>query len=166
MKICKFSISYTICWNERHINKYYSLDLLIGDMENFFTLVESLLYVYIEWLAVCRQSTITVSYPRRAYHVFTTKEDSHYWTPNLMPRLIDRLSRLCKCFTWIQSISYLMQAINPGTSHPASTKATMTAYKYTTYSTSGSQVLHIVLTFSDHYVKGIYFFLSFKSKRW
>ena len=85
-----------------------------------------------DWLAVCRQSTITVSYPRWAYHVFTTMGDLHYWTPNLMPRLIDCLSRLCKCFTWIQSSSYLMQTINPGTSHPASTKATMMAYKNAT----------------------------------
>ena len=37
---------------------------------------------------------------------------------------------------------------------PAFAKATMTALKDATLSTSGSQLLHIVLPISDHYVKG------------
>ena len=41
---------------------------------------------------------------------------------------------------------------------PAYINATMTANKDNTWSTFGSQVLHIVPTFSDHYAKGKVFF--------
>ena len=43
--------------------------------------------------------------------------------------------------------------------HPASTKDTMMAEKDAIWSTSGSQVLYIVLIFSERYVKGKVFSL-------
>ena len=46
-----------------------------------------------------------------------------------------------------------LQWDRPNPDHPDYFKATMTTSKDATWSTSGSQVLHIALTFSDHYVK-------------
>ena len=38
--------------------------------------------------------------------------------------------------------------------HPVFIKPTMTEWKYSSWNSFGSQRLHIVITFSDHYVKG------------